>query len=213
MEQQFVTIPYALERAAPPFEGNDIKYPEALVRFFLKKFTRPGDKVLDPFTGLGTTLFVAEEMRRIPFGVERDERRHCWVASQLTHWSNLVHGDSRRLASYGFPKMDFAMTSPPYMPRHHRWNPLCEGNPARAGYEAYIKEMRGVFRQLARVMKRGSFIVVQADNMRERSFTPLVRDLSLAIAETFRPENEIVVAWEGGPRDFRHTHCLVFKAG
>ena len=83
LDQQFITLDYALERAPPPFEGNDIKYPEALVRRFLKEFTRPGDRVFDPFAGLGTTLFVAEEMRRIPFGVEQDERRHAWVAGQL----------------------------------------------------------------------------------------------------------------------------------
>ena len=36
IDQQFITLPYALEREPPPFEGNDIKYPEALVRFFMK---------------------------------------------------------------------------------------------------------------------------------------------------------------------------------
>ena len=86
--QQFIALPYGLEREAPPFEGNDIKYPEALVRHFLKQSTSPGDKVFDPFAGLGTTLFVAEEMRRIPFGVEHDARRHGWVAGQLTRWPN-----------------------------------------------------------------------------------------------------------------------------
>ena len=67
--EPFVTLPYALEREAPPFEGNDIKYPESLVRHFLGRCTKPGDKVFDPFAGLGTTLFVAEEMRRVPFGI------------------------------------------------------------------------------------------------------------------------------------------------
>jgi hypothetical protein len=210
--QQFVTLPYALERKAPPFESNDIKYPEALVRFFLRRFTRPGDKVLDPFAGLGTTLFVAEEMRRIPFGVERDIRRHQWVAGQLKHWRNLLHGDSRKLASFGLPKIDFSMTSPPYMPRNHRWNPLCAGNPVGAGYDSYLEDIQHIFRQVARIMKRGSIVVVQADNLPGRSFTPLVRDVSLAIGEVFRPKAEIVVAWEGGPRSMRHTHCLVFKA-
>jgi hypothetical protein len=28
IDQQFITLPYALEREAPPFEGNDIKYPK-----------------------------------------------------------------------------------------------------------------------------------------------------------------------------------------
>ena len=210
--QQFITLPYALEREAPPFEGNDIKYPETLVRHFLKEFTKPGSKVFDPFAGLGTTLFVAEEMRRIPFGVEHDLRRHLWVAGQLTHWANLVYGDSAELARYGFPKMDFCMTSPPFMARHHKWNPLCAGNPAHAGYDSYLKRIRRIYQQLARIMKRSGTIVVQADNLPGRSFTPLVRDLSTAISEVFRPEAEVIVAWDGGRKDYRHTHCLVFKA-
>lgn len=210
--QQFISLPYALERASPSFEDNAIKYPEVLVRHFLKAFTKPGSKVFDPFAGLGTTLFVAEELRRIPFGVERDLRRHLWVAGQLRHWANLVYGDSAELATYGFPKMDFAMTSPPFMPRHHKWNPLCGGNPANAGYDRYLDQMQHIFRQLSRVMRRNGVIVVQADNLPGRTYTPLVRDLSTAISEVFRLEAEIVVAWEGGRKDYRHTHCLVFKA-
>ena len=210
--QQFITLPYALEREAPPFEGNDIKYPEALVRYFLKEFSKPGATVFDPFTGLGTTLFVAEEMRRIPFGVEHDARRYKWVAGQLKHWANLVHGDSAELSSYGFPKMDFSMTSPPFMLRHHRRNPLCAGNPANAGYDRYLDRMQHIYRQLALVMKRNSRIVVQADNLPGRTYTPLVRDLSTTIADVFRLEAEIVIAWDGGRKDYRHTHCLVFKA-
>jgi hypothetical protein len=69
-----------------------------LVRYFLQEFTKPGDKVFDPFAGLGTTLFVAEEMRRIPFGIEHDPRRHQWVAGQLKNWANLKYGDSAKLS-------------------------------------------------------------------------------------------------------------------
>jgi hypothetical protein len=209
---QFVTLPYALEREPPPFEGNDIKYPESLVRHFLKQFTKRGDKVFDPFAGLGTTLFVAEEMRRIPFGVEQDARRQQWVAGQLEHWRNLRQGDSSKLSSYAFPRMDFSMTSPPYMKRHHKWNPLCEGDSAHGGYEAYLRGIQQIYRQLAGLMTRGGVVVVHADNLPGRSYTPLVRDLSLAIGEVLRLETEIIVAWKGAPKGIRHTHCLVFKA-
>jgi hypothetical protein len=211
--QQFITVPFALEREAPPFEGNDIKYPEALVRYFLQEFTKPGDNVFDPFAGLGTTLFVAEELRRIPFGIEHNARRHQWVAGQLKHWANLKYGDSAKLPSYGFPKMDFSMTSPPFMPRHHRWNPLVAGNPVASGYDRYLDGVQHIYRQLARIMKRSGRVVVQVDNLPGRTFTPLVRDLSTVISAELRLEAEVVVAWDGGRKDYRHTHCLVFKAG
>jgi hypothetical protein len=210
--QQFITLRFALEREAPPFEGNDVKYPEALVRYFLQEFTKPGDKVFDPFAGLGTTLFVAEELRRIPFGIEHNARRHQWVAGQLKHWANLKYGDSAKLPSYGFPRMDFSMSSPPFMPRHHRWNPLVAGNPAASGYDRYLDGMQHIYRQLARIMKRNGRVVVQADNLPGRTYTPLVRDLSTTISAVLRLEAEVVVAWDGGKKDYRHTHCLVFRA-
>jgi hypothetical protein len=210
---QFITLPYALERGPPPFEGNDIKYPEALVRHFLGRHTKRGHKVFDPFAGLGTTLFVAEEMGRIPFGIESDTRRQQWVAGQLDRWTNLVNGDAENAAAYGFPKMDFAMTSPPFMARNHTWNPLREGDPLRAGYAAYLRDVARVFAAVARIMKPGSRVVVQADNIAGRSFTPLVRDLSLAIGTVLRVEAETIVAWEGtATGKDRHTHCLVFRA-
>jgi hypothetical protein len=212
IRQQFASLPFALEREPPPFEGNDVKYPESLVRFFLTKLTFSGARVFDPFAGLGTTLFVAEEMHRIPFGVECDPRRFAWVAGQLACWPNLVCGDSRELASLGFPKMDFAMTSPPFMARNHRWNPLCAGNPAHAGYETYLAMLQRIFRQLAQVMKRNAHVVVHVDNLPGRTYTPLVRDMGAAIDGILRLQTEMVIAWEGGPKNYRHTHCLVFKA-
>lgn len=206
-----LTLPYVLERDPPPFEGNAIKYPESLVRYFLKTHTRRGDKIFDPFAGLGTTLFVAEEMKRIPFGIEADERRYEWVAGQMTHWQNLVCGDSGGLEKMGFPKMDFCMASPPFMQKSTRWNPLFAGNPAKAGYDIYLKQMRRIYAQVAGIMKRGATIVVHADNLPGKTYTPLVRDLSLAIEQSLRLESEIIVTWKNAKPYYPHTHCLVFK--
>ncbi|MDI3521290.1 DNA-methyltransferase [Anaerophaga thermohalophila] len=45
-------------------------FPEALPEWFIKLFTKPGDTVLDPFTGSGTTNFVAQRMNRHSIGIE-----------------------------------------------------------------------------------------------------------------------------------------------
>lgn len=45
-------------------------FPEELVAFFLECYTDPGDAVLDPFVGSGTTLKVANVMKRRGVGVE-----------------------------------------------------------------------------------------------------------------------------------------------
>jgi len=45
-------------------------FPETLPEFFIKLFTRPGDWVLDPFMGSGTTLRVAYRLHRNAIGID-----------------------------------------------------------------------------------------------------------------------------------------------
>lgn len=48
-------------------------YPEELVALMIESFTDPGDVVLDPFLGSGTTLKVARRMERKGIGIEINE--------------------------------------------------------------------------------------------------------------------------------------------
>ena len=50
--------------------GHSAAYPEWLPEFFIKLFTDPGDLVLDPFAGSGTTCRVAERLGRVTMGIE-----------------------------------------------------------------------------------------------------------------------------------------------
>jgi DNA modification methylase len=50
--------------------GHPSAYPEGLPEFFIKLLTKPGDTVLDPFLGSGTTAVVAKRLGRSFLGFE-----------------------------------------------------------------------------------------------------------------------------------------------
>jgi hypothetical protein len=119
--------------------------------------------------------------------------------------------DSAHAPKLGFPKMDMLMTAPPFMAANHKWNPLYAGDPKYDGYDVYLKRLQHIFKQTKTLLKKGAPVVIQVDNIPGRIFTPLIRDVSLTVSKVMKLENEVVIAYEGGRSDYRHTHCLIFK--
>lgn len=211
----YIELPFTADHNAPMGADNCDQYPESLVRYFLENYTKEGDSIFDPFLGFGTTAFVAEDMARVPYGVEADGERFEWAAGQLENWRNIKHGDAADIGVYDFPQMDFCVTSPPYMLCEDTWNPLYGGDPDYEGYNVYLARMALIFKEIDKVMKNGSLVIVQADNIQGQRYTPLVHDLYQQISKSLTPQAEIIVRWTGAKsihhRDYELTHCLVFK--
>jgi DNA modification methylase len=52
--------------------GHSAAFPQALPEWFIRLFTLPGDLVLDPFLGSGTTAVAAKRLGRRWIGIERE---------------------------------------------------------------------------------------------------------------------------------------------
>jgi site-specific DNA-methyltransferase (adenine-specific) len=57
--------------------------PEELIRKFVLASSRPGDLVIDPFSGSGTTVVVAEQLGRQWMGCDLDEGYNQWAIDRL----------------------------------------------------------------------------------------------------------------------------------
>jgi len=64
-------------------KNHSAAFPEELPEWFIKLFTQENDTVLDPFMGSGTTLTVANRMRRNSIGIDIVPEYCEMVKSQL----------------------------------------------------------------------------------------------------------------------------------
>jgi SAM-dependent methyltransferase len=103
----------------------------ALAATIIDRYTRPGEMVLDPMCGTGTTLVEAIHLGRRAIGVELEPRWAALAAANVTHARRqgaperaLVLQDDARRLGHGLldsiePAPVLILTSPPYGPSTH----------------------------------------------------------------------------------------------
>ncbi|MFZ2338301.1 MAG: site-specific DNA-methyltransferase [Bacteroidales bacterium] len=64
-------------------KNHSAAFPEELPEWFIKLFTKENDVVLDPFMGSGTTLFVANRMKRHSIGIDNVPEYYDMVKKQI----------------------------------------------------------------------------------------------------------------------------------
>ncbi len=64
-------------------KNHSAAFPEELPQWFIKLFTKENDTVLDPFMGSGTTLIVANRMKRNSIGIDIVSEYYDMVKEQL----------------------------------------------------------------------------------------------------------------------------------
>ena len=77
---------FAGDEALRDTEGNRLHKQQAPLQLLLRiilSSTNPGDVVLDPFAGSGTTLVVAEQLRRRSIGIELDSHNIALIQNRL----------------------------------------------------------------------------------------------------------------------------------
>lgn len=78
----------------PENTDHPTQKPEKLIAKLILASSNPGDRVLDPFLGSGTTAVVAQKLGRTFTGVELNQEYCCWALKrlQLAHIDNSIQG-------------------------------------------------------------------------------------------------------------------------
>ncbi len=209
--------PYLLMRAGemeaerPAGTADDVHFTEALAASVIEDTTAPGDLVLDPFAGYGTTLAVAERLGRRAVGVEL-LAEHVELARARTS-ALVVQGDARRLADLVAGPVDLVLTSPPYMTAvHHPENPLTGYATGDGHYATYLREIGVVFAQVAGLLRPGGHAVLNVANLATGDVvTPLAWDVGRAVSEHLTFRGETFLCWDEHPPGHAGDYLLWFR--
>lgn len=175
------------ERYLPTSSAHPAKMLPAIAARAVSTYTQPGDLVVDPMCGIGTTLVEAVHLGRDAIGVEFEDR---WAGVARTNLAlarsqgasgkgEVVRGDARHLASVVDPAVRglvaLVLTSPPYGPSVHGHVTAVPGkgvhkandrysrdptNLAHVGLDALIEAMRRILSESARLLRPGGFVAM-----------------------------------------------------
>ncbi len=213
-----MTAPIVLRAAdlvaeRPEGTSDDIHFTEALAESVIWYASQPGDLVLDPFAGYGTTVAVAERMGRRAIGIELVPE-HLEIARHRSGGrGRLILGDARDLSRLVDEPVDLVLTSPPYMPAtDHPQNPLTGYATNDGDYAVYLRELGAVFGQVAMLLRPGGQLVINAANVMatDGTVTPLASDMAGVIDEHVPLLGVSTLQWDEPPTGLDGDYLLWF---
>jgi len=182
----------------------------------LERYTRPGDLVVDPFCGGGTTLDVAQSLERAARGFDLNPQR-----------PDIEEADARALPLED-ESVDLVFMDPPYSTHvEYSSSPACIGKLSSLE-EAYYEAMQAVFDEARRVLRDRRYLAVFVSDSfeKKKGFAPIGARLSGMLARDLRPIDHVAVvrgnrklekpafhraAAEGNFFLRGFTHLLLFK--
>ncbi|MDZ4081982.1 MAG: DNA methyltransferase [Bdellovibrionales bacterium] len=190
------------------FHGEDIGWLSQMTTL-ISEYAKPGDRILDPFSGLGTTLVAAGLLGFEATGIEIDASRVSLTETRLAKISggkldrskvSVKKGDARALP-FEANTFDLVLTSVPYFGADrspdHGWTRSTGQLYFSEIYEEYLGHMELVVKELARVLKPGGRCILVAENIRNRDghFFPMAWDIARIMGFLFHLKDERILTY------------------
>jgi DNA modification methylase len=175
------------------YRGN---FAPQLARNVIETYSEPGEVVLDPMAGGGTTLIEAKLLGRGFIGGDinpaavklcekatefengttvkgRRDAKFC-VSTSCVSTGKIVCADARDLSFIRNDSVDLILTHPPYLNIIHYSDGIGGDLSAISSVKKFCGEMRIIAGELLRVLKPGRYCaILMGDTRRGRHFVPL----------------------------------------
>jgi len=165
------------------YHGNFIPQ---IPRQLIKRYTKPGDIVLDPFMGSGTTAFVCEELDRKFIGIDIQPKMVDHVRNKLDREDYILYIEDSQVDSWiwDFKKqVQLAILHPPYWDIIKFSNDI--GDLSNNGiYSNFKLSFDLVMENVLYTVKEGGYIaLVAGDAYRDKQVYPIGFDLCKIITD------------------------------
>ncbi|NLV44751.1 MAG: site-specific DNA-methyltransferase [Candidatus Hydrogenedentes bacterium] len=162
----------------------------------LQRYTKPGELVVDPMAGSGTTLDVARELKRRALGYDVNVTR-----------KDIFNCDARKLPLED-EKAAFVFLDPPYSTHiHYSDDPRCIGK-LSAHTADYYTAMGEVLDEVKRILKPGRHMALYVSDsfQKGKPFCPIGFELFQRLRERFEPVDIISVTRRNTTLDKGNYH-------
>lgn len=219
--------------------SHPASYPVALCEKLIRTFSRDGSNILDPFSGVGSTMVAAHNLSCRGTGIDLSEEFTAKARERIGNDENitLISGNSfEELSKLHEDSFDLCLTSPPY------WDILNMKHSADrktainysgkqndlgniTDYGEFIGTLGKIFLHVKHCLKEGGYCLINVMDIRKKSsFYPLHMDLASELQRIGYVFDDIII-WDrqqeynnmrplGYPYKFRinkvHEYILIF---
>lgn len=232
----------AEERAvAADSQLHPATFSPTMIESFIRFFTRHGERVFDPFAGIGSTLVAAKRSGRIGCGIELNRTYWEVCLKRTPEFASEIFLDSaENLAKLPIPNFEFSISSPPYWDVLNRSTKDFQTRRDNAGlhtkysdddmdlgnvenYPEFLARTVEVYQQVLQKLQPKRYLVIIVKNVKkEGKLYPLAWDLARELSqhcdlkdERIWIQDKIGLAPYGYPHSWAsnilHHYCLVFQ--
>lgn len=180
----------------PDFRGNT---PPIIIFQCLMKYTKEGDKLLDPMAGSGTVIDICKELNREVIGFDIRPMR-----------DDIGYGDASDI-KLSDESVDFIFCHFPY------WNMIKYSDDkddlSNLSLQDYLSKVRKIFCEFKRVLKSGGYCAVLIGDKRKSGLIDLSANLSSIGSESLRLHDKIIwVAKKQRSKEGRQSNLTKYRA-
>lgn len=170
--------------------------PSYIIWNLLQRYTRPGDVIVDPMCGAGTTLDVARELQRKAFGFDLNPIR-----------KEIKLADARKIPLEK-QSADFVFIDPPYSTHlAYSGKEKCIGE-LEANSSEYYEAMERVIREIHRILKPSRYmaLLVSDSAKKGKPFLSIGFNLFSILGDYFFPVDIIAITRHNAKLLRNHWH-------